>query len=41
MKRRAYHIDPTDIDAPIGYWIMAAGFFLAAIVAVLSRYLLG
>lgn len=41
MKRRAYHIDPTDIDAPIGYWIMGGGFLLAAIVAGVSRCLLG
>ena len=40
MKRRVYHIDPTDADAPIGYWIMGAGFVLAAIVAEVSRYVL-
>ena len=41
MKRRAYHIDPTDIDAPIGYWIMGTGFVLAVIVAEASRLILG
>ena len=41
MKHRAYHIDPADIDTPIGYWIMGTGFVLAAIVAEVSRFILG
>ncbi len=41
MKRRAYHIDPADIETPIGYWIMGTGFVLAAIVAEVSRFILG